>query len=360
MTRLFAILMAGGSGTRFWPASRKDRPKQLLPLGTARPLLVETSERLAPLIPPERQLVITSARYAARVRELLPRVPAEQVVGEPEGRDTAACIGLAARMLQKLDGDAVGIAMPSDHVLSPVPVFLDHLRAAQAALEAHPDSLLVFGVGPDRPATGYGWLRRGAGMGKYGGQEVFRLAGYVEKPDLERAKTLLAGGDHLWNAGLFAFRPEAMSAAIARHLPALASGVDRLASAWGTPSWVAALGELYAGLPRISIDYGVMEKVQDALLLPLPLRWDDVGAWDALARLLPMDAAGNVAQGQEIILDGRNLIVSATGGMVAAKGVADLIIVHTPDVTLVCRRDDAEGVKALVAELEQRGLGRYA
>jgi len=359
MTRLFAILMAGGSGTRFWPASRKDRPKQLLPIGTAQPLLVETSERLGPLIPPERQLVITSARYAARVRELLPRVPAEQVVGEPEGRDTAACIGLAGRLLARLDADAVGVAVPSDQVLAPVDVFLDHLRAAQAALEAQPQSLLVFGLQPDRPATGYGWLKRGAAVGSFGGRTVHRLEAFVEKPRLERAQQLLASGDHLWNAGLFAFRPATMEAAVARYLPQLAAGLVPLAAAWRTPRFEAALAETYPRLPKISIDFGVMEKVSGALLLPLPLRWDDVGAWDALARLLPADAAGNVAQGEHLVLEGRNLIVSSSGGVVAARGVADLIIVHTPDATLVCRRDDAEGVKAIVAELEKRGLGRY-
>jgi mannose-1-phosphate guanylyltransferase len=360
VTRLFAILMAGGSGTRFWPASRKDRPKQLLPIGTAQPLLVETSERLGALIPPERQLVITSARYAARVRELLPRVPADQVVGEPEGRDTAACIGLAGRLLARLDADAVAIAVPSDQVLEPVDVFLDHLRAAQAALEAHPETLLVFGLQPDRPATGYGWLKRGVPVGSYGGCTVHELDAFIEKPDFARARTLLASGDHLWNAGLFAFRPAAMEAAIARHLPRLAPGLAALAAAWRTPRFEAALAEHYPQLPKISIDFGVMEKVSGALLLPLPLRWDDVGAWDALARLLPADAAGNVAQGEHLLLDGRNLIVSSTGGLVAARGVADLIIVHTPDATLVCRRDDAEGAKAIVQELERRGLGRYA
>lgn len=359
MTQLYAILMAGGSGTRFWPASRRDNPKQLLPIGTEKALLVETSERLGPLIPPERQLVIASARYAARIRELLPRIPADQVIGEPEGRDTAACIGLAARLLARLGEDAVGVAMPSDHVLAPISVFLEHLRAAQLALEANPDALLVFGIQPDRPATGYGWLRRGARAGSFGGREVFKLAAFVEKPDLARAKALLADGQHLWNAGLFAFRPAAMTAAIERQLPQLAGGVAQLADAWRSPRWEATLAATYPRLPKISIDFGVMEKVEGALLLPLPLRWDDVGAWDALARLLTPDQAGNVAQGASLVLDGKNLIVSATGGVVAARGVSDLIIVHTPDATLVCRRDDAEGVKALVQELDKRGLQRF-
>lgn len=360
MTRLFAVIMAGGSGTRFWPASRRDRPKQLLPIGTPRALLAETAARLQGLLPPERMLVVTSARTVDAVRALLPRVPAAQVLGEPEGRDTAACIGLASRVVARLDPQAVALAMPADHVLAPVSTYVEHLRAAEAALAAHPQALLVFGITPDRPATGYGWLRRGAGAGTFGGHEVFRLQAFVEKPKLEQARELLASGTHLWNAGLFAFRPAAMDAAIAAHLPELARGLDGLLPAWGTPRWEAELAARYGALPKTSIDFGVMEKVSGALLLPLPVQWDDVGAWDALARLLPPDAAGNVAQGDAVLLDGRNLVVSASGGVVAAKGVSDLIIVHVPDATLVCRRDDAEGVKALVAELERRGLARYA
>ena len=359
MSTLYAIIMAGGSGTRFWPASRKARPKQLLPIGGDKALLVQTSERLLALIPPARQLVITSARYAQAVRELLPGIPSAQVIGEPEGRDTAACIGLAARLLARLDPDAVGVAMPADHVLSPLPVFHERLRAAAEALAVHPRSVLVFGIQPDRPATGYGYLRSGAKLGTFGGCEVSRLAAFVEKPDRARAEVLLAQGGHLWNAGLFAFRPEAMGAAIAQHLPALVPGLDAIAATWDTPRFEAALAEHYPRLQKISIDYGVMEKLLDALLLPLPLQWDDVGAWDALARLLPADASGNVAQGAHVILDGRNLLLSASGGMIAAKGVSDLIIVHTPDATLVCRRDDSEGVKAIVAALRERGLAQF-
>ena len=361
-SRLYAVIMAGGSGTRFWPRSRESLPKQLLPIGSERALLQQTSERIAPLIPPARQLVITAARTAAAARELLPQVPAAQVIGEPEGRDTAACVGLAGRLLGRLDREAVGIAMPADQVLLDTEAYLEHLRAAEAALAARPDALLVFGIEPDRPATGYGWLRRGAPVGRYLGREVFELAAFVEKPDRERAQQLLAAGGHSWNAGLFAFRPAALAAAYARHLPGMTAGLDALASAWDTPLFASALAEHYPRLQKISIDYGVMEKVGaegGALLLPLPVRWDDVGAWDALARLLPADARGNVAQGDHVLLDSRGLIVSATGGVVAAKGVQDLIIVHTPDATLVCRRDDAEGVKAVVAALRERGLQRY-
>jgi mannose-1-phosphate guanylyltransferase len=359
MSQLWGVLMAGGSGTRFWPASRRDRPKQLLPIGADRPLIVQTSERLGGLIPPERQLVITSARYVEAMRELLPGVPAEQVVGEPEGRDTAPCIGLAGRLLARLDPEAVGIAMPSDHVLSPVETFLDHLSAAGAALQAHPGSLLVFGIEPDRPATGYGYLRSGPAVGTYGGHAVHQLDGFVEKPDRARAKVLIAQGGHLWNAGLFAFRPTALAEAYSRHLPEMTGHLDAMADAWGGDGFERVLAERYPRLTKISIDYGVMEKLEQALLMPLPLRWEDVGSWDALARLLESDVRGNVCQGEALVLSGSNLLLAATDGMIAVKGVDDLIVVHTPDATLVCRRDDAEGVRAVVEALRGAGLGRY-
>jgi mannose-1-phosphate guanylyltransferase len=359
MSQLWAVLMAGGSGTRFWPASRADRPKQLLPLGGEQPLLLRTAERLAGLVPPERQLVITNARYVAAIRDMLPDVPPDQVVGEPEGRDTAACIGLAAALLERLDPDAIGVAMPSDHVLSPEQGFREHLAAATEALEVHPNSVLVFGIGPDRPATGFGYLRCGARVGTYGGHDVHRLAAFVEKPDRRRAESLLAQGDVYWNAGMFAFRPGALTAAYAEHLPAMGEPLARIASAWRTPEFERVLGAEYPCLQRVSIDYGVMEKLADVLLMPMPLRWEDVGAWDALARLLPPDADGNVVQGEVLALGSKGSILSATGGMVAVKGIEDLIVVHTPDATLVCRRDDAEGVKAIVAALSERGFDSH-
>jgi mannose-1-phosphate guanylyltransferase len=359
MSRLVAVIMAGGSGTRFWPRSRAARPKQLLAFGDERPLLVQTSARLAGLVSPERQFVITGARIADDVRALLPDVPESNVIGEPEGRDTAACVGLAGRLAARLDPDAIVVAMPADHVIAPAEDYRRHVAAAEQALAAHPSSVLVFGVTPDRPATGYGWLRQGQAVGTFGGCAVHRLEAFIEKPDRARAEAMLAAGGHCWNAGLFAFRPDALATAYAEHLPAMGAPLDALAAAWCTPRFEAALAEHYPKLQKVSIDYGVMEKLSGTLLMPLPLSWDDVGAWDALARLLPTDADGNVTDGDAVLQDAHGLIVSATQGVVAARGVADLIVVHVPDATLVCRKDDAEGVKRLVEALRERGFDRY-
>jgi mannose-1-phosphate guanylyltransferase len=217
----------------------------------------------------------------------------------------------------------------------------------------------VYGVEPDRPATGYGWLRRGERVGAWGGQDVFRLDAFVEKPDAARAQELLAAGGHFFNAGLFAFRPEALEIAYVTHLPDMVDPLKRMARAFPHEEFERVLKTEFGALQKISIDYGVMERLTSALLLPLKLRWDDVGSWDALARLRPADEQGNVAEGDVLVLQAARNIVSARDGVVAIKGVDDLIVVHTPDATLVCRRGDEQGVKQIVEALQAAGLEKY-
>ncbi|MFT7462735.1 MAG: mannose-1-phosphate guanylyltransferase [Pseudohongiellaceae bacterium] len=359
MTAMYAVLMAGGSGTRFWPASRQARPKQLLPIGGDLPLLVETSERLGELIPPERQFVITSQLTVDAVRALLPGLPPEQVVGEPEGRDTAPCLGLAGRLVAAVDPDALVVAMPSDHVITPPELFREHLELARDALDAHPERLLVFGIEPTHPATGYGYLRQGAVQGEFGGKPIYKLDAFIEKPKLERAKALLAEGGYSWNAGLFAFRPKALRDAFLSHLPDMVPGLDAIADAFGSDKFESCLNEVFPTLQKVSIDVGVMEKLDGTLMLPLPVNWNDVGSWTALENLKPADDDGNVIVGEAVLLNTTSTIVSADGGVVAARGVDGLIIVHTPDATMVCRRDDDQGVKDIVAALRARGLEAY-
>lgn len=360
MSELFAVLMAGGSGTRFWPASRKARPKQFLPIGGDTALLARTSARLGDTIPPERQLVVTAAHTVEATRALLPDVPPDQVVGEPEARDTSACVGLAACIVSRIDPDATVIAMPADQLITPEPAFREHLLAAGVALAKHPERVLVFGVEPTRAETGYGWLRQGAQLGSFAGKPVYELDAFIEKPDAGEAARMLEVGGHTWNAGLFAFRLQGMQAAFREHLPEVWAGLERITAGWGTAAFAEGLAREFPSLQKISFDKGVMEKLHGTLMLPLPLAWDDVGSWSSLRRLHDADAAGNVREGETVVIDARdNVLASTDGGVVAVKGVDGLIVVHTPDATLVCRRDDDQGVKALVKELEARGLERF-
>ncbi|GJM21557.1 MAG: mannose-1-phosphate guanylyltransferase [Planctomycetota bacterium] len=359
MTQLWGVLMAGGSGTRFWPESRGARPKQLLPLGGATPLLARTSERLGELIPPEQQMVITSARTVDAVRDLLPEIPAEQVIGEPEGRDTAPCLGLAGALLSKLAPDATAVAMPSDHLIEPEPLFREHLDAARVVLKERPEAVLVFGIEPDHAATGYGWLRCGARVDSKSPKPVHALDAFLEKPERAAAEQLLAAGGHLWNAGLFAFRPDGLRAAFDVHLPEMGAALDRIAASYGSKQFTSTLRADFPTLTKISIDFGVMEKLAGALVMPLPVQWDDVGAWGALARLTAPDAEGNSVSGEAVLQDAKRCLVSSRGGVVAVRGVDDLIVVHTPDASLVCRRNDEQGVKQIVDELRARGLEQY-
>jgi len=360
VSTLFAVLMAGGSGTRFWPASRKSRPKQFLSIGGETALLKRTSARLGQTIPPERQLVITAAHTVEATRALLKEVPPEQIVGEPEARDTSACVGLAACIVGRIDPEATVIAMPADQLITPEESFREHLLTAEAALTAHPERVLVFGVEPTRAEQGYGWLRRGAQLETYGDKPVFELEAFIEKPQAAEAAKMLEAGGYAWNAGMFAFRLQAMRAAFQEHLPDVWAGLERITGDWKTPAFAADLAREFPTLPKISIDKGVMEKLRGTLMLPLPLDWDDVGSWSALERLREADTAGNVVDGTAIALDARdNLLAAAEGGVVAVKGIDGLIVVHTADATLVCRRDDDQGVKALVKELEARGLERF-
>lgn len=353
---LHAVVMAGGSGTRFWPMSRTAVPKQLLSLVSDRALVVETVARLDGLCPPERTLVVTNLAYADRVRALLPDLPATNVIGEPSGRDTAACIGLAAALLVRRDPDAVIAVLAADHVVSPADAFRAMLRRAVALIERRPQALVTFGIRPTRPATGYGYLERGEVLDTVEGVACHRVKGFREKPDEATARRFLASGGFFWNAGIFVYRAAAILERIARFLPELAAALPAVVDACVATGSIPAAA--YQALPKISIDYGVMERDEQVAMLECDFQWDDVGSFAALERVLAGDAMGNRTMGDVVLLDASdNVVMTADGHVVAALGVADLVIVHTADVTLVCRKDDAERVKQMVDQLRERGRG---
>ena len=355
---LYAVVMAGGSGTRFWPKSRRDRPKQLLKLHGDATMLQQTVERVAPMVPADRVLVITGADQAEATRAQLPEVPAGNVIGEPCPRDTAPCVGLAAAIVARRDPDATMAVMPADHVIAPAESFRRALQAAVSVVDDDPTAFVTFGVVPDRPETGYGYIERGERLGEPNGVALHRVVQFREKPDLETARRFVAEGNFAWNAGIFVWRARAILDALAEHRPALAAAIDRVGAALGTPDEAEALAREYPGMEKVPIDKAVMEKATNVRVLEVVYDWDDVGDWRALSALVPPDADGNSIQGPVHAVDTRGCIVVADeGNLVATLGVDDLVIVQSGGATLVARKDRLDALKAMVEGLGSAGHG---
>jgi mannose-1-phosphate guanylyltransferase len=351
---LHAVIMAGGSGTRFWPASRRDRPKQLLSLVDGRSLLRVTFERIVPLVPAERIWVVTTSATAEITQLELPELEPDHILIEPVGRDTAACAGFAALTVRHQDPDAVSVVLPADHVIRDSSRFRRAV-AAGAAQVADDGGLLTFGVRPTRPETGFGYLRVGKEVGIVQDWPIHQLAEFVEKPDLETARHYLAEGGYLWNSGMFVWPVSELLAEIRRQLPLLADGLERIADALGTERERDVIDDVYPTLHRISVDYGIMEGAERTWTIPVDFPWSDVGAWPALGELLDADEEGNAVRGRAVTLDCRDVVIVGDRTLVAAAGLRDLIVVATPDAVLVVPSAEAQRVKDLVAALEDRG-----
>jgi mannose-1-phosphate guanylyltransferase len=351
---LHAVIMAGGSGTRFWPASRGNRPKQLLALACDEPLLRVTVDRILPLVPVERVWVVTTAATAEATRSLLSDLPADHVLAEPTGRDTAACVAYAARVLLDDDPDAHCLVFPADHVIPDEERFRSAM-AAGARVVAERGGLLTFGVTPTRPETGYGYLQLGGEVHTDGEWRVHVLDRFVEKPDRDTADGYLSDGGFLWNSGMFAWRATDLLAEVRRQLPLLFDGVGTIGDAIGTTDESTALNEIYPRLPRTSVDFGIMESARQCWCVPVDFGWSDVGSWPALAEVLNADASGNVARGRALELDTGGSILVGDGVVVAAVGVRDLVVVATPDAVLVVPKDEAQRVKEVVEVIRDRG-----
>lgn len=352
---MFAVIMAGGSGTRFWPASREHLPKQFLKITSDRSMLEETLARVAHFAPLTQSSVVVGRLHAEHTHALLAGQPT-QILVEPRGRNTAACIGLAALHVAREALDEPIVILPADHFIADVAAFAQTVRAAGDA--ARSGAIVQIGIKPTRPETGYGYIHTGAVAGEALGQPYFSVKRFVEKPNVETALQYLASGDYLWNSGIFVFTARTILAEIETCLPALHEGLQEIAAAIGTPDYEAAVARVYDRIDSISIDYGVMEKTTKPIyVFQADFGWSDVGSWDALydLRANEYDAEENLLLGETLIVDAkRNLVFSTTERNVALLGVEDLVIVDTPDAVMIAQRDRSQDVKRFSDLLKQK------
>lgn len=350
MSNVYAIIMAGGSGTRFWPRSRAAWPKQFLVFGAGdQSLLQRTVRRIEAIIPPERVYVVTNVRHVSATREQLPRVPVDQILGEPAGRNTAPCIAWAAAHVRRRDPNATLAVLPADpHIGDEA----SYMRVLQRAIDAATDDALVtIGITPNRAETGYGYIELGDALG----DGAFAAKRFVEKPDRERAESYLKSGRFLWNSGMFFFRVSAIMNAIEKHLPDLAAAMTRYDAAARTQSEDALVAQTYPTLPSVSIDHGVMEKAERIVVVPGEFGWDDVGHWASAWDLADKDPRGNAAPDSGVLIDSDNCYVQTnTGRIVALVGMHDLVVVDTQDALLIMPRERAQDVRDVIAELKRR------
>jgi mannose-1-phosphate guanylyltransferase len=344
--------MAGGSGTRFWPLSRRLRPKQLLPLTGGRPLVTEAVARLEGVVPPERILVITNRDTVDAVRKAVPFIPAQNIIGEPLARDTTGCIGYASALLLARDKDAVFAALPADQRIEPAARFAATLgKAFDIAREK--DLFVTFGIRPRYPATGYGYIERGAEIG----DNLYKVARFAEKPDEKTAINFLEAGTYYWNGGIFVWKAASVLDAIKRFEPDIGKRLEEVEAALGSHDADLEITAAFEKMKKISIDYSVLERAENVAVIPVDFEWDDLGSWEAAARYMNNDEEGNASSGQHVGIDTENCVVLSEDGLVGTIGLKDCIIVKTKDAVLVARRSDAEKVKMLVAELEKSGRG---
>jgi mannose-1-phosphate guanylyltransferase len=357
---LYAVIMAGGVGSRLWPRSRLATPKQFLDLLDSRTMLQETVDRIEPLIPLDRVLVVAGEDHVETVRSQVPGLPPENMISEPGPRGTAPCIGLAGVILQQRDPAASMAVFPADHRIADAPGFRKAIAAA--AQIAQDDYLVTLGITPDHPHTGYGYIQRGASLGEVQGLPAYRVRRFTEKPDAAMAQDFLDSGEYYWNGGIFIWRVSSILAEMARLLPQLSGELRSIAGAWDSPDREGKLAAAWERVPRTTIDYGVMEKAARVAVLPVDIGWDDVGNWTSLSGLLESDAAGNVlrGKGRSLLLDcADTYLYSSTGRLVTLVGVEGFVVVDTDDALLICPKEHAQDVRDVVKTLEAEDLQEY-
>lgn len=353
---LYATIMAGGSGTRFWPASRRQRPKQLLNLVGDSSMLQATAARLGGLCESDQVLILTNQRLVEATRSQLPSLDASCIIGEPCKRDTAPCIGVAAGMIAARDPDAVMLVMPADHVIQQVDQFHAAVNNAVQLVEQDPTRIITFGITPDYPAQVFGYIQRDSEIGDH----TYRVRQFREKPDLETARSFVKSGDFYWNAGIFLWKAELILKMLEKYEPEMYAHIQAITAAIGTDEFDSVFEREFTAINGKSIDYAVMERYDNVCVMEAPFDWDDVGNWTAVPRLSGIDDARNSTTGNQLCIDTSDSVVRSTDDhLVVTLGMKNCIVIHTPDATLVADKTDEAAIKKVVAELERLGLDQY-
>lgn len=354
--KIVVVIMAGGKGERFWPKSRKKLPKQFLPLcGGPRTMISLTAERAMKFALPEDIFVVSNASYRDLVRQNLPFLPEGNIINEPEAKNTAPCIAVAAAVIAEKYGDAVMAVLPSDHLIKDDEKFASTLKKAAAAAETG-DFLITLGVTPQYPETGYGYIKLNKSRQR---DSLFPVERFVEKPDKATAEKYVSSGDFLWNSGMFVWRSSAILARFEKLMPEVYSGARKIACSFGKAEFDDILSCEFKKFPSQSIDYGIMEKAGGIFAIPCDFGWNDMGGWIAAGEVMPKDENGNSAAGEYVALNSSGCIISGGEKLITLMGVKDLIIVDSPDAILIAAKKDAQNIKSLIAEIKQKKSDKY-
>lgn len=357
---LHAVIMAGGSGTRFWPASRNKNPKQLLQLVGETSMLQGTCARLDGLVSSEQTLVMTNKHLVAPVRKQLPEVPPEQIVGEPMKRDTAACIALSASLIHHADPDAIMLVLPADHIISTDEQFQNCMRSGVKLIEQSPERIVTFGIRPSYAAESFGYVQRGQALTDSGISGAFKVASFREKPNRQTAEQYLQAGTYDWNSGIFMWRADTILNALRMFEPEMMEHIDSISKAMGTPGFEVTLEREFAKIDGRSIDYAVMERYHDVAVIEASFEWDDVGSWQAIGRLTEPDAQGNCVRGKYLGIQSQRMIVYGENDhLLVTIGMQDMIVVHTENATLIAPKEEEEAVREVVKQLQARDWEDY-
>jgi mannose-1-phosphate guanylyltransferase len=353
---MFALIMAGGLGTRFWPKSRQKHPKQLLKISGEKSLIQNTVNRLVPVIPENKILLVSTADQLSELKKQLPDIPNNNYIVEPKGKNTAPCIGLSALFIEKQDPESVMVVLPADHLIDNDESFHTVIKVG-ARIAVEKDCLVTIGIKPDYPATGYGYIQTDQQLASLDDTDVFRVKTFAEKPNLDTARRFIKSGDFLWNSGIFIWKTKRILSEIEENIPHLYDGLMEIKKVLGTPEQDEIINKVYCQIKSISVDYGVMEYARDVVVLRGNFGWNDLGSWDEVYKLHDKDKNQNVLLGnQHIIKDSKKCYVDAPDKSVALLGVDNLIVVDTGDALLICRRDRTQDVKEIVDAAKRKNL----